>query len=398
MKKFLTILAILFMLYTGFIWGEIGVIINSMAHYYNVSNSSIVACFSMFTLSATIMVISSTGILVEYLSLKKVLVMTSAVSIIGAIFLLMSAGIIFLKIALFIFGIGYGICFALSYYFVVLTTDNLNRASRMAIISFCFGIGMAVSPLIAGDMIKFGINWQIVFTCFTIVMIPVGIISLFMNFEKTKKRDSTAKVIKKMSLICELKSWPVTVYLMALGLLIYELAETTMVTWVVVYGQGNLHLTIMHASQLMSIFWICVIIGRIMAGFALKKVKAEIYIIFVTVMSGILLTIFSFMDNTVIINFILMGLIGIGFSALYSTITSLGTTQLKEASPRLVSLLLGTGCVGTIMSPLITSYIKSVWGLQEVFLASAVFMFAITLLSFLVLFINGRKLIVNRVS
>jgi fucose permease len=84
-------------------------------------------------------------------------------------------------------------------------------------------------------------------------------------------------------------------------------------------------------------------------------------------------------------------MVGVGFSALYSTITSLGTTQISMASPRLVSLLLGAGGCGTIAAPLITSYIKSIFGLEYVFFVCSGFMFTIALLALLTLFINYKK-------
>jgi fucose permease len=390
MKKILAAFAIIFMLYTGLTWGVIGVLINNMAQYYNVNSSSIVASFSVFTCSATIMVIFSTGLLVEYLNIKKVLILSSILTVFGAILLFVCNDIVYLKLSLFIFGIGYGICFALSYYFIVLTTNHINRASKMALISFCFSIGTALSPLLGGGLINSGISWQVVFTCFTIVMIPIGLITLFMSFDVMDSSKNVEKITKKISLILEVKSWPITVYIMAFGLLIYELAETTMIVWLVVYGENNLHLNINAASKLLSIFWFFVIIGRIVASFVLKKIKPELYIILVTIMSGIFLLIFSYLNSTVIVSYILIALIGFGFSALYSTLTSLGTTQIKTTSPRLVSLLLGAGCVGTILAPLVTSYVKLTWGLQNVFFVCSGFMFSITILSLMLCYFQKR--------
>ena len=63
-------MAYLFMIFVGGSFPAIGVVIGDIAHALNVEVSTTVASYSIFTFSCTIMVFATTGLVLEFLSLK----------------------------------------------------------------------------------------------------------------------------------------------------------------------------------------------------------------------------------------------------------------------------------------------------------------------------------------
>jgi len=395
-KKKIQFVAYLFMFFLGASWASIGVVVNSISVNLGVGVPSIVASFTSFTIACTIMVFVTTGVLLEFYSIKKVSLSAIFLLLGGIGIILIATNMLTLNIALFTYGIGYGMSFSLGYYYIIYITDNKSRAAKMAIVSLIYSVGAMAAPKISSLMLSVGISWHLAFSCYIVVMIVSLIMIIYTRFalpgeENPRSKSSHPKLKAARTWVDELSSWPITVYIMGFALFIYVIAETIIVLWLVVYGNKELGMTLEMASYLASIFWGSVIIGRFIAGYALKVISPELYICIICIVSGILLVLFSSISTNPTTAFILIALCGIGFAAAYSTIASSGTTQVPHATGRLTSVMLGAGALGTVAAPLITSYVVSISGLEYVFVYCAFFMFFVVVLVLIVMAVNRMR-------
>ncbi|MCF7790629.1 MAG: MFS transporter [Victivallales bacterium] len=398
-KKKIEYVSYLYMIFLGASFPAIGVVIGDIAKALGVDVSSAVASYSFFTLSSAVMVFATTGLVLEFVSLKTTNILTSILLFIGIGIILISTNIHIFYIALFVYGIGYGMCFSLGYYLIIYITDNKERASKMALVSLVYAIGATTAPKIFNymlDELKF--SWNITLSSVILFIVLAFILCLFTNFEAPKKVSvSTSKKTRPKHLevrrtwLDELVNWPVTVYLMSFSLMFYVIAETIVIFWLPIFGQKEIGMTASVGSYLISTFWGFVIIGRFSATFILKKISQETYICFICTLSGILLFLMAVLNISIIWAFLFTAVTGMCFAAAYSTIATTGTTQVPHATSRLTTAVLGSGAVGTVIAPLASSYIKATVGLKLVFISGAVFMLLITAFLILVILVNKLK-------
>jgi fucose permease len=383
-------MAYLFMIFVGGSFPAIGVVIGDIAQALNVEVSTAVASYSIFTFSCTIMVFATTGLVLEFLSLKLTSLFSCILLFLGIGTILLSSNLFIFNIALFIYGLGYGMCFSLGYYYIILITNNKNRASKMALISLVYAIGAAVAPKVFVFLLGEGFSWNVTLSSFIIFIIFAFLLALFTNFniEKEVEKSKGPKLKASRNWIDEIKSWPLTVYLMCFALMFYVIAETIVIFWLPIFGNKEMGMTVSMASSLATIFWGSIIVGRFLATIILKKITQETYICFICTLSGILLIFMAVIPMDYIVAYIATGITGICFSAAYSTIASTGTTQMPHATSRLTTAILGGGAIGTIIAPLASSYIESTAGLRLVFISGAVFMLLITVMLLIVLLSN----------
>ena len=394
-KKKIEYMSYLFMIFLGGSFPAIGVVIENIAHALGVKVATAVASYSIFTFSCAVMVFATTGIVLEFISLKKTSLITCILLFFGIGTILISTDILIFNIALFIYGVGYGMCFSLAYYYIILITGNKNRASKMALISLVYSVGAAAAPILFNYMLKNNFSWNVTLSSLIVFIAFAFIIAFFTDFNSQTKAKAPQKIDPHLKAnktwIDELLSWPASVYLMVIALTAYVIAETIVILWLPIFGNKEMSLTIDMANMLASIFWGSMIIGRLMATFILKKVPQEAYICVVCTLSGILLLIMATVPMNAILAYSATAITGICFAAAYSTIASTGTTQMPIATSRLTTIVLGGGAVGTVIAPLASSYIETTFGLRLVFMSGAFFMLVITLILLLVLMLNKAR-------
>jgi fucose permease len=320
--------------------------------------STAVASFTFMSISIAVMVFATTGVLLNYMSLKKISLLTCILLFLSIGILLVVESIQMFNVALFVYGIGYGMAFSLSYYYIIIITDNKSRASKLAIVSICYSVGGMLSPKICHFLLSNGVSWNIALSCFAIVAPVAFVLALFSSFKVTKEKEADTqkpKLQAERTWIEEIKTWPVTVYLMMFALFTFCIADTMISLWLAVYGHMQMGLPKDLSSSLPSMFWGSIIIGRIIATYALKKLSQETFCIIIGVLTGEVFLILSVVPMSFVLALLITTLAGLSFAAGYTTIASIGTTQVPNASNKLTSVILVSGSVGLIAAPLFSS-------------------------------------------
>ena len=97
-----------------------------------------------------------------------------------------------------------------------------------------------------------------------------------------------------------------------------------------------------------------------------------------------------FNTNIILIN-ILIFFTGLMMSALYASLTSLGTIQQKKSSSKMFSLFIGCGGCGLIAAPIIIDILSSVGDLSLIFSISSALLFIVAGFTILVKILDVIK-------
>jgi len=130
-----------------------------------------------------------------------------------------------------------------------------QAGSLMNIVHLFFSLGAFVAPLAIGALLQGGWMWRAIYGVTIIPALGLGMAVLGVRFPPTPPRrehESSAWML--------LRQRPVI--LGALVLLLYVGAELGLASWVVLYLQRELHLSIGLASAGLSAFWIAMMVGR----------------------------------------------------------------------------------------------------------------------------------------
>ncbi|ACL69701.1 MFS transporter [Halothermothrix orenii] len=390
----ITIIAYLLITFIGLCGGSLGIIITSAAKDLGVDTSAIAATFSLFSLGSTIMIISTTGFVLNFLSIKKTIILKTLVLLTGGVAMWMAPGIKVFTYAIFLYGFGVGTVYSLGNYFIVSMYENKERNAKLAFLLFFYSLGATVAPYLGGVMLEAGLSWKLVFTYSLVVIFLSFLLSLGTKFENVitpvKKKEENDDREVEPPVLEQIKSWPLSVWVLVIGLLCYALSEVSLTTWLTVYAEKGLGMRLAKAGLLTSIFWMFVGIGRAGASYILKKITGEVYIMCVSVLTIIALLIYAYAATPGLI-FVIVALLGLGFSAMNSTITSFGTLQVRKTTSKLVTLFLGTSSVGPIVAPVISSGIKASFGLRATVVSSAIFMGIVFVATFITVVINKAR-------
>jgi len=109
------------------------------------------------------------------------------------------------------------------------------------------------------------------------------------------------------------------------------------------------------ASTALSIFWIAVLIGRIIVSFIAGRIKTNYIILVLSIIAVIFMIFFIFSNNSIVV-LIAVGLAGLGHSGIITLGISSASTVYKLGRGILASVVFASINVGTSLSPLLTSY------------------------------------------
>jgi fucose permease len=133
--------------------------------------------------------------------------------------------------------------------------------SLMNLVHLYFSLGAFVAPLIVGILLGRGWSWR---TIYAACVVPTLALGLFTAGRASPPSPPIGKGTNELG--DEQTTWMLLhqrpVILGALVLLFYMGAEIGVASWVVLYLQQELHLSIELASAGLSVFWVAVMVGR----------------------------------------------------------------------------------------------------------------------------------------
>ena len=158
------------------------------------------------------------------------------------------------------------------------------------------------------------------------------------------------------------EKWGKNVYIDGVAIFLYVMSEMTITYWIVIYLREKADFSVVAASQLLSVIWFFMMIGRFLSGKAVDYIKTEKYIVLlgITAAIGVLILIVA---NFNVILWIAAAIVGIGYSGMYATILTYGTQQIKEHSNKLMTFYITCGSAGGIAATPLSSIVKKNLGI-----------------------------------
>jgi len=347
-RKNIMIISYIMFAYMGIAFLSQGSLKLEMADDFGITTSKLQYLFTIFSTASMIAVISN-RVFLEIVPLKVEVILSSLFILVGTFFMILTNNVNIFMMGLTLSGLGIGIYISLGSYLIV-NTFTEDRNGKLNFLHFSYSLSAVITPIIAAALIGINLSWDMVYISLLFLVIIVIFLGLNTEFsvvthEKEDKKESFSS------------KWDLKVYLSALMLFLYVFSEMIFSYWIVEYmvnkgAQGG------EAKISLSIFWLFIAGGRLMAGKLGHKFKVGNMVI--TILTIAFISYFSLiLVKGIWITYIFVGLLGFGFSSLYPSIIALGTEGRKNISPALMTFIMTSGSLGGILYSPISGWVSS---------------------------------------
>lgn len=220
-----------------------------------------------------------------------------------------------------------------------------------------FAIGALASPFLASSLVNRQTNWKIIYY----IVIIFVLIALLLHIIIGKKVKFNLLSDQKNISIKELfRCKDKNVYLLftAILMLFYNISEVTIFSWAPTFFRIDKMFDLYSASFVVSIFWIGILVGRLIISFLSYKFKADNLLIGLSIISiiGLVFVVFLTSQN---INFIGAGFIGLGFSGMVPLLISNAGRIFSTGKDISLTILFIVGMTSSALIPFLIKLVSS---------------------------------------
>ena len=259
----------------------------------------------------------------------------------------------------------------------ILASKVRNKERIITIFLTFYPIGAFIAPFISSLIISAGFNWRFIYYI-VIFMIAINII-LYVSLLGRKSKSAAIQNEEKFPLR------EIFTILVFLAVFFYCSSETIVATWTPTFLGLARNLSMQPASLALNLFWLFVIIGRLIILIIAGRVKSVKIMVFISTLAVISMLAFSFFYNKYII-FVLISIAGLGYSALFPLLISSGSTLYEKGRGLLATFLFLASNIGLASAPVITklsSKVSMQLSISFSFILMAVVIIIILIVSFL---------------
>ncbi len=367
------------MLIFGIVMAILGAVLPSVISKFDISLAN---AGSLFLLMSLGMLIGSLffGPVVDRFGYKWLLVICTALVFAGIEGIAFAPSMMVLKIALLLTGFAGG---AINGGANALVADisKENRGSGLSFLGVFFGIGAFSVPFLIGSLLGIFDYENLIATAGLLILIPL-LFFLAIKFPASKHNQGFP-LAEGIGLLKESN-------LLLLGIMLFVQSGLEMVIsgWSATYLSEVLHVGSREAVFLLSVYWLSLMIARLLLGNLLKTVAREKILTFayMIAIAGAVLMIVSKGKVMAVAG---LGLIGFGFAAVFPLVLAFVGDAYSKLSGTAFSLVLALGLVGGMLFPYITGILAEVVGLRYAFFIAPVSL----LVSFIIFrVLNTKKL------
>ena len=267
----------------------------------------------------------------------------------------------------------------------ILESKIKNKERLITITVTFFPIGAFIAPFISSLIIEAGLSWRFVYYII-ILLISINIILyifilgrkkeilIIRNEEKLPPKDIFINKSKNLILIFVL-----------LAVFFYSCSETVVATWVPSFFRLARNLTVQTASLTLNLFWLFIIIGRAITLILAGRIKSTKIMIAISILAIISLIGVILVNNKYLI-FVLISIVGLGYSAMFPLLYFTGATLYEKGKGMLATFLFISLNIGKAIAPFITKYTSKI-SLELSVSFSFIFMLIVTIIVILITFL-----------
>ncbi|MDG6097970.1 MFS transporter TsgA [Alteromonas sp. ZYF713] len=358
----LTLIAFLsYMIMSGLLT-QAGVILNAIAAQLDMSAARTVSIFSWLTGGALIGTLLSMYLYTRF-SVRRLLLITYSVLLLLGVALPLLTGAGYATLATVFLGLG--VCCGCGLSGGAVIISRIYRAQRRAsafIATDCaFSAAGYIFPTLAGWLLLRELDWTLSYLAVASLGVIILILAATSAFPDAHHASSTASSDepapgRETAFMQFKRILTPRVVCFAIGVCLYLIAQTTFLTWAPNYLMAYFDAQPEVAGQVVGNYWGFSIFGLLTSVVLVNFIPTRIMLL---VVSGIAITCTTaFLLIESIETFLTLGLaFGLLTTCIYKIAISVGTQQIADSPPMLVTLMLFSGSIGSTLAPVVSGLV-----------------------------------------
>ena len=321
-----------------------------MSRSFNISTGNMSLVFTFFTIGLVLGQLTS---VIYNKKFKKVIIIVSAYSLIIPLLVVMGfARNLYLFYVLYCL-VGYfsGVILIQTTKFV-LENKIKNKDRIVTILFFFYPVGSLVAPFFASSLIRNKIDWH--FSYFIMAGASFLILTLYVFIKWRASRliaEDSEKISFRQIFFDKRKN---TIFVLGIVILFfYCISETVMATWSPTFLRAARQLDIKYAGLTVSIFWLGILVGRIIVSFFAGKRNSNKIMLFLSILAFFSLILFIVFRSTYA-TLATAALAGLGYSGIANMGVSSASTIYERGRGILATIIFAVNYVGISISPFLT--------------------------------------------
>ncbi len=354
--------------YLGFITiGIVGTIIGPTLPYlmsdFKLNLAQAGAIFFLQFLGYIIAVLSG-GIISDIVGKRRVILSGVASVAIGELLFSIAGSWLLILFFTFLGGLGFGIIDG-GFNAMISDLNKDRRGSALNLLHVFWGVGALGGPFLTGIVLSAGISWRYPFLATGIIATILFILLFLQEFPSLPPEDRING--KEFIVLIRRRVF----VLWALAMALYVGIEMGVSGWVCTYLEKMLAFPTASASKVLSLFWMGIMIGRLVSSRILKKLDYNRLVLICMSGSFFSLLLALFIPNPIISAF-WFAMTGFFFSAIFPTIVAIASSYLPRYSGTVVGTLIAAGGLGGMLFPWLLGIIAQRSNLRWALLSGSV--------------------------
>lgn len=265
-----------------------------------------------------------------------------------------NSNLILFYIIYFISGYVFGVIWMQANKFVL--ESNIRNKERLITIFLTFyPIGAFIAPFISTSIISSNLSWRFIY--YAIIFLILVNIILYIAISRRKKESAAVLKEAKLSLkeVFFDKARNKIFLVVCLAIIFYSCSETIVATWSPTFFILARNLAITSASLTLNLFWLFIIIGRLIMLIIAGRIKSTKIMTVLSILAIIAMSAAVFVYNKYLI-YIFISIAGLGYSMIFPLLISTGSTIYEKGRGVLATILFISGNLGLALAPFITKF------------------------------------------
>jgi TsgA-like MFS transporter len=337
---------------------QAGVILNAIAAQLEMTAAQAVSIFSWLTGGALIGTLMSMYLYTRF-SLRRLLIITYLfLLILGVVLPLLTDAGYPLLAAVFL---GLGVCCGCGLSGGAVIISRIYRAQRRAsafIATDCaFSAAGFIFPTLAGWLLVKELDWTLSYLAVASLAVIILILAVTTVFPDVHRAVSSESAGQKETALAQFKRiLTPRVVCFAVGVCLYLIAQTTFLTWAPNYLMAYFDARQEVAGQVVGNYWGFSIFGLLTSVVLVNFIPTRLMLLVVSGIAITCTTLFLLIDS--VAAFLTLGLaFGLLTTCIYKIAISVGTQQIADSPPMLVTLMLFSGSIGSTLAPVISGWV-----------------------------------------
>lgn len=337
-----------------------GVVLGDLAKYFGLPAAEMGMTFTWLN-SGILLATTANIFLLKKTGPKKQFIFMAVLLLLALYMLFADRDLTRFSLGMLLLGVSSGITMSVGTSLIANMYEGRMRASRLLLTDSFFSMAGTLFPMLAGYILVRNQPWQWIYAAIIALGAVIILLSLVANVSAVMKKPAAVATVQNRT---EGEKWGMGVYLISTAAFAYILGQLGLMAWIPQSVMERFNVTIADAGATVGHFWTAYMIGMWCFSLVLKYLRPIVVLIPQTAISSLLIYLSITSDNLTMANY---ALVAAGFisSGIYTTLITLGTLQVRSATPGLVNFILTCGTVGTMLTFVITGPMVNALGVDK---------------------------------